>query len=404
MSKLLNLSNNVLGIDGMNMLQTAIAGDSFTNLRRLMLENCFTRDTPDNVHSMAFSKFVGAISAHCPHLCELDLSQNNLGVTGAVELARMNSQHNKLYSDQQNWLCRVNLTRTKLGDKGLCAFFEVLDCTWYFDLLSLGGNDISDTGLGYLVQAIASWKVVFTESAGLTLEENSLGYKGLTEMVKLLSIYNIQLEQLNLSRCQLTDPLTFDRDVCNQLLIGQQLCQMPRNNTLTGLYLDGNKFTGDGIHILAGLMHLCPSLEKLSTKDCAISSSDFSRLLDVLLRLELSSDICCKLRWWFLCSNKIDDKGVSAFIQRRSWSLFPGLAFDSLVLDDYPISDEMTETLYREWWSRKDLKVRNCDIIRFPLASNIISHACATFFYRVMKISALGLTAIVKATVRVKEQ
>ena len=389
----------------MNVLQTAIAGDSFTGLERLILENCFTRDTPDNVDPLELSKCLGAISAHCPRLEYLDLSQNNLGVTGAVELARVKTQHSKLHSDQQNWLCRVNLTRTKLGDDGLCAFFEVLDCTWCFSELHLGGSDISDTGLRYLVQAIASEKVVFTESACLTLTENSLGYEGLIVIRNLFS-FDIHLGQLDLSRCQLTDPLIFDRDTCNQLLIGQQLCQMPRNNTLTELNLNGNKFTGDGIHILAGLMHLCSSLEDLTNKDCAISSSDLSQLLDILLQLKLSSDICCELRSWSLHSNKIDDEGVSAFIERRSWSLFPNFDFNSLVLGDNPISDEMTETLYREWW--RDLTVRNCDIARFPLASNIISrtylHACATFsLLRVMKISGLGLTAIVKAAVRVKE-
>ena len=191
-----------------------------------------------------------------------------------------------------------------------------------------------------------------------------MGYKGLTEIGKLLSIDNIQLKTLNLSRCQLTDSLTIDRDVCNQLLIGQQLCQMPRNNTLTVLYLDGNKFTGDGIHILTGLMHLCPSLEVLSTEDCAISSCDLSQLLDVLLQLKISSDICCNLRYWYLRSNKIDDEGVSAFMERRSWSLFPSLGYDEFELDGNPISDEMTMALEREW--NRNQKVRNCDIMRFP--------------------------------------
>ena len=201
-----------------------------------------------------------------------------------------------------------------------------------------------------------------------------MGYKGLTEIGKLLSIDNIQLTELNLSRCQLTDPLTLDQDVCNQLLIGQQLCQRPRNTTLTFFSLDGNKFTGDGVHILAGLMRLCSSLFELNTKDCAISSSDFSQLLDILLQLKLSSGICCELISWDLGSNRIDDKGVSAFMQRRSWSLFPSLRSYCLKIDGNPISDKMTKTLKREW--RRNQEVRNCDIIRFPLilpAASIIS-------------------------------
>ena len=256
----INLSDNPLGTNGMNILQTAITGDSLTNLSSLYLNNCFTRDTHE-IDSTQFSKFLRALSAHCPNLSKLDLSQNNLGVTGALELAKVKSEHNKVNS---SWLCLVKLSRTNLSDESLRLFTKAIDCACYFTVLQLDGNDIHATGLRYLVEASGSGKICFLvrlpdEVLELELEDNPLGPGGLAEIGKLLSSNQSQLmTALRLNRCQLTDRLTHDQNVCNELLIGQQLCQMPHNNTLYRLSMDGNKFTGDGIHILAGLMHLCP--------------------------------------------------------------------------------------------------------------------------------------------------
>ena len=345
----IDLSNNPLGINGMNILQTAIAGDSLTNLSSLYLDNCLTRDTYD-IDSTQFSKFLRALSAHCPNLSKLDLSQNNLGVTGALELAKVKSEHNKVNS---SWLRWVNLSQTNLSDEGLRSFTKAIDCACYFTALQLDGNDIHATGLRYLVEASGSGKICFpvrspNEVLKLELEDNPLGLGGLAEIGKLLSSNQSQLMTvLSLNRCQLTDRLTHDQDVCNELLIGQQLCQMPHNNMLYSLSMDGNKFTGDGIHILAGLMHLCLSLMELDTKDCAISSSDFSQLLDKLAQFRSSgAPYCHELDSWDLSSNDIDDEVVPAITKHELSPLFPKLRWISLTGNR--VSDEVELTIFRK--------------------------------------------------------
>ena len=60
--------------------------------------------------------------------------------------------------------------------------------------------------------------------------------------------------------------------------VGQEFCQMPQNNTITSLVLNGNSFAGEGMYILAGFIHLCPSLEYLYSRNCGITSDDLKPL------------------------------------------------------------------------------------------------------------------------------
>ena len=365
-----NLSNNQLGLSGMNMLQTAITGGSLTNLEFLYLKNSITRDTcnADGIDPTNFSKFLGALSAHCPHLTVLDLSQNNLGVTGALELAKIKSRHKNHNSYYQDWLSEVMLNETKLGDEGLRAFTKTLDWKCCFNMHRLDGNDIHATGVRYLAEGIGSGKIVIQQGE-LKLEDNPLGIRGVIEVGKLLSSNHIHLKNLNLSRCQLTDPSTCDQDVCEEKF-GLQLYQLPKNYTLGNLCLDGNRFTGDGIHILAGFMNLCPCLTQLSTEDCTISSSDFKLLLDKLVQLKSSSrtifnKICSNLRGWSLYGNRIDHVGVNALIKHRPSSLFPRLVAAHrgstthvifLNIGDNPVSSKMIEKLNKEWDGRQEVR------------------------------------------------
>ena len=363
----IDLSNNPLGVSGMNMLQGAIAGNSLTNLESLDLKKSLTRDNGDMIDPIELSKFLGTLSAHCPHLIKLDLSQNNLGLAGALEVAKVKSQYKNCNSDHQHWLTRVFLDEIKLGDDGLSSFTKTLECACYFSLLRLGGNDIHATGLRCLVDALSSGKII-AEEVQLGLEGNPLGLKGVIEIGKLLSSNCVQLEDLNLKRCQLTNNVTYDRDVYIKT-VGLQLCQIPQNDTLTYLHLDGNKFSGDGIDILAGFMHVCSCLNHLNTINCAISSSDFNKLLDKVANFRLSSttNTCRKLSIWSLRGNRIDHEGVHALIKHKPSSLFPRLEaaykgdgkkirYSAIDFGDNPISDEMIQTLNKMWKERQEVR------------------------------------------------
>lgn len=109
--------------------------------------------------------------------------------------------------------------------------------------------------------------------------------------------------------------------------IGRQLYHMSSLSTsLSWLGLNGNSFTGDGIYILAGLMHLCTFLKNLTTADCKITSNDIKNLVAELtdLKATSSSDLCTKLEIWSLSENQIDDDGVAILVNHLP-SLFPSL-------------------------------------------------------------------------------
>ena len=154
----------------------------------------------------------------------------------------------------------------------------------------------------------------------------------------MLSSNHCQVTELRLSRCKLTtaggglsntDPLNVGNNniISSESVrdVGQQLCQMPQNNTTSRLNLDGNSFTGNSINILAAFMYLCPGLKYLCTRICEITSDDLVELFHTLFLLKSSSpSLCSKLHMWYLSNNAISDSGVSALIHHLP-SLFPTL-------------------------------------------------------------------------------
>ena len=118
--------------------------------------------------------------------------------------------------------------------------------------------------------------------------------------------------------------------------------------------MNGNSFTGDGIHILAGFIHLCPCVKHLHTNDCSITSDDLIWLLDRLDQLKCSSSkLCSKLQVWYLVNNYLEDRSVSTLIDHLP-SLFPHLACGTF-LDDNPISSEMKKRLEEELRRRREV-------------------------------------------------
>ena len=83
----LNLSGNRLIISGLHAFEGAVGGDLFAKLRHLDLSGSLTSDADANAAWL--TTFTEALSAHCPHLESLDLSNNNLGVPGASALSRI---------------------------------------------------------------------------------------------------------------------------------------------------------------------------------------------------------------------------------------------------------------------------------------------------------------------------
>ena len=299
----LYLSGSRLTVSSLQALESAVCGDVFAKLNNLDLSGSLTGDADTN------AKWLATLSGHCPNLKSLHLSDNNLGVPGASALAKLH------VSD------RLYLNKTNLGDKGLTVLLKSLKV---ISNLHLADDDIHASGVSCLADAVCSGELKI--NCTLYLSGNPLGLEGTKAIGRMLSSSHCNLPSVDLPRCDLTSaggglPRT---DCISCEAVGQQLCRMPQSSTLSWLHLDHNSFTGDGIHILAGFMHLCPSLWRLSTRGCGITSDD---LIWLIGKLKSSSPgLCSKLRDWDLWCNQIDGKGVSALIDHLP--LFPHLWCD----------------------------------------------------------------------------
>ena len=244
----LNLSYSSLGISGMQSLEDAIRGGSVANLETLGLQGSLTSDA--EVNGTLLTTFLEVLLTSGHNLRMLYLSENNLGVPGASALAGVSAHYNNCKSG----LCHnsmkpgidlcVDLEATSLGDKGLSAFVESLEgpCHFYGPGLNLQGNGIHATGVSCLVDAICSGKIVMHDRSlnGLKLDDNPLGSEATMDIGRMLNSVHYQLQELSLSRCQLTTfegrlPDYSNNDITGEIVrdIGQQLCQIPPNNTVT---------------------------------------------------------------------------------------------------------------------------------------------------------------------------
>ena len=386
-----DLSHNPLGVSGLQTLEIVVRDNLLSMLETLHLDGSLASDADTNAAWL--TTFVEALSTHCPHLWRLHLSENNLGVPGASALARVISKlHHQSQSKDRFYLSCMYLNKTSLGDEGLCAFVESLECVHHFNGLHLSDNGIHATGIASLADAVCSGKVVFIIGgySQLNLSDNPLGLEGTLAVGTLLSSSHCQLRKVDLSRCKLTtdggglpntDSLNVGINISGETVrdVGQQLCQMP-HNTITSLDLDGNSFTGEGIHILAGFMHLCPCLKYLYSRDCGITSDDLLLLLDKLTQLKSSSpSLCSKLESWYLISNRIDDSGVYGLINHLP-SLFPRLdcgLSGKIDLRGNPVSREVKTKLEEEMKRRKEVRCYSSPVVSLCVII-IVVHQCSS--------------------------
>jgi hypothetical protein len=332
----LDLSGSRLTVSSLQALESAVRGDVLAELENLYLEGSLTSDADTN------AKWLATLSGHCPNLENLCLSNNNLGVSGASAVAKLHVS---------NWLY---LNNANLGDKGLTVLVESLKVISYLELTD---NDIHASGVSCLADAVCSEQLKFGSNILnlLDLSGNPLGLEGTIAVGRMLSSSHCKLDYVRLSGCDLTTaggglPST-DSMSCEA--VGQQLCQMPQTSTISQLNLDHNSLTGDGIHILASFMHLCPGLKYLFTRDCGITSDD---LIWLLGKLKSSSpDLCSKLEYWHLTGNQIDNSGVSALIDHLPRLGCGDFTFGINSLSNNPVMDnsEVMERMKEEVTRRR---------------------------------------------------
>ena len=384
----LNFSQNrIEGASCLHVLERVIQTGSLSQLQSLCLQKSF-QNGPD-VSDAMLATFFQALSSHCHCLQVLDLSENNLklGVQGASSLAQVVSTciNIKLKLCVPAFNVRAPyyipggteayLAQVDFGDLGLRAFLENLKGQCKFSMLDLVCNGITAIGMMCLSTLVCSGKLALVgddnsdscdpfdhifddfETVSLHLDFNPLGLEGARVIGNVLRSSYCKLTKLTLCNCQLANvqqsSYSFEE-------VGRQLCQMPVCKTITHLYLDCNCFTGDGIHILAGFMFLCPRVCVLSSDECEITTNDLMCLLNKLIELKtVAPCLCDNLMAWHLKKNKIDDGGVSLFIHHlRESTLFPDSfwALNKVCLSGNPVSKDMIQCLSKEFERRQEVR------------------------------------------------
>ena len=345
-------------------LENVVRNKVFSNLNHLNLKGCLTGDADINVKSL--TTFLEALSTNCPRMVELNLSSNKLGVPGASAVARGVSRFQK-YLDVSTYYdsFRLHFDDNNLGDEGFKAFVDNLDGMYNFSYLSLSGNSIHAAGVSYLAEAVCSRGIVMNKYVNrVDLSDNPLRIEGNKHINRMLSSSHCQFQKIDLCRCELavtgsgisnTDSVSRGRSISIEsavIDIGQQICLMPINRTITRLKLDGNCFTSDGVHILISIMQHCICLQKLSCTNCGITSDDIVLLLRNISHFKITSpELCSRLVSWKLDNNQICNRGGTALIDHLP-SIFKGylsdFGYSVISLEDNPVDRDVRTKLNEE--------------------------------------------------------
>ena len=294
------LSNNPLGVSGIQSLETAVQAGVLGNLGILLLSNTLTDDA--DINGALLATLSQSIASHCPHLRVLNLSRNNLGVPGASALSGL------FTSD------------------------------WLILFLDLSSANIN-------AEALVAFKIFGKPSFDCTLDlsNNPLGYDGLLAIFRMLRSETCPITELDLNNTGLNIPVNTESQCHNTLLPHTSsilnLGPVLENSRLTRLHLSRNDLSGAKVYILAECVRVCQSLQYFFCWKCSLTSSE---VISILNHLKSSGSTLKDLRDWDLFDNSIDDEGVNALIESTP-ELFSSL--ENVELSNNPVSDEAKERL-----------------------------------------------------------
>ena len=291
----LSLSNNPLGVSGIQSLETAVQAGVLVNLKFLRLSNTLTDDA--DINGALLATLLPSIASHCPHLWSLNLSSNNLGVPGACAIG------------ERNWkVLELNLSDACINAEAVSTFASShrpsYSCTFH-------------------------------------LSSNPLGYDGLLAIFRMLRSETCSISSLHLDNIDLTISVnTESRFHSIQLPSGiLNLGPLFGSSVLTLLNLGHNNFSGVSVLILVECIRVCQSLQHFLCYKCSLTSSE---IINILGHLKCSGCSHKNLRKWDLRFNFISNEGVNALIENVS-ELFPNL--EDVGLSDSQASSEFKERL-----------------------------------------------------------
>ena len=325
---ILSLSNNPLGVSGIQSLETAVQAGTLVNLNWLYLSNTLTDDA--DINGALLATLLPSIASHCPQLRELDLSSNNLGVPGASALINnrntLGLDENTFNSDNTIFSVSaeshnpysysvvptvlgisLNLSNANINAEAVASLNITSKLSHDYEL-DLSNNPLGDDA----------------RSCVLNLSKNPLGYDGLLAIFRMLRSETCPITVLKISNTDLTTPVNTESRYHNTQLPNTSsvlnLGPVIEKRILTWLFLDSNNFSGDRFIILAECMRVCQSLERLCCWNCSLTSNE---IIKILGHLKSNCSSHKLLKTWELNDNSIDDEGVNALID--SLPLFPKL-------------------------------------------------------------------------------
>ena len=325
----LSLSYNPLGVSGIQSLETAVQAGVLVNIEILNLSNTLTDDA--DINGALLATLSHSIASHCPNLCKLDLSRNNLGVPGASALSGpFISNRNRLGLDE-------NTSNTNADT----AIFSVSHNPYSYNLLaSVLCNSLKLSNANFNAEAVASLNISskLSRDCELDLSSNPLGYDGLLAIFRMLRSETCPITSLHLTDTEFTTPVNIESQYHNTQLPKTSstlaikssvlnLGPVVENSILTELNLYSNNFSGDKFLILAECVRVCQSLERLYCSHCSLTSNE---IIKILGHLKSNCSSHKLLRTWNLNNNSIGDEGVNALIDSLP-QLFPKLEEMSLV-------------------------------------------------------------------------
>ncbi|KAB5513556.1 hypothetical protein PHYPO_G00249090 [Pangasianodon hypophthalmus] len=280
----LDLSGKIKGDSGVKQL-SALLKDSHCRPEKLMIIKC-------GLTKESCITLVEVLSSHPCFLTELDLSENSLQTSGALELS-------KGLKIPRCVLKMLRLSDCSITEEGYIALAEALrlNPSSHLRELDLRGNDPGETGVKLLTdlnhryytltlsllkspaaQEACTWltSVVGTNPLilkDLDLSRKKTGDSGVEKLSALLEDSHCKFQKIKLSECNLTERS------CSAL----HTVLSSESSKLTEVDLSSNPLQDSGVKLLcAGLKSPNCKLKKLRLSDCSITGEGYAALAEAL--------------------------------------------------------------------------------------------------------------------------
>ena len=344
--KHLYLSKNPLGASGIQALETAIQTGGLVNLERLVLSHTLI-DNAD-VNGKLLTTLLPSIATHCPHLKDLNLSNNNLGVPGACAVAEtfsllvsnkdefelnlsdtnMNGEAAVKFSNtliskpcDSSCKCELHLSKILFGIDGLLAIFKIISskaCQVAKLIIRESDFTIPESNNQHVDPTVSSLGCInlvqFSSSnilKYLDFRNSHLGETGVKSLNKTIQTNGL----FNLERLDLTHTLFDSADLSGKLLTTLLPSLATHCPHLKDLGLSKNNLGVPGACAVAKAFSLLVSNRnkfELNLSDTNMSGEAAVKFSDILTSKPCDSSCKCELD---LSNNPLGIDGLSAILK-----------------------------------------------------------------------------------------